>query len=69
MDDASSSQPLLDPLPSDTNKDINKYGYLTVREEEYSYAYGPKGYAGLLHNSYALGCAVFASIGGLTFGA
>lgn len=23
---------------------------------------------GLLHNYYALGCAIFASIGGLTFG-
>ncbi|ETW83108.1 major facilitator superfamily [Heterobasidion irregulare TC 32-1] len=34
----------------------------------YSYAYGPKGLAGLWHNSYACGCAIFASIGGLTFG-
>lgn len=36
--------------------------------ESYSYAYGPKGLAGLWHNSYACGCAIFASIGGLTFG-
>ncbi|KAF7792729.1 hypothetical protein EIP86_003827 [Pleurotus ostreatoroseus] len=35
---------------------------------EPSYAYGPPGILGLLHNYYALGCAVFASIGGLLFG-
>lgn len=34
----------------------------------YTYNYGPKGLAGLLHNYYALLCAFFASIGGLTFG-
>ncbi|KAF8058682.1 general substrate transporter [Lyophyllum atratum] len=34
----------------------------------YAYTYGPKGIAGLLHNYYALICAFFASIGGLTFG-
>ena len=34
----------------------------------YSYAYGPKGLAGLRHNRYALLCAFFASIGGLEFG-
>ncbi|KAH9920932.1 MFS monosaccharide transporter [Fomitopsis serialis] len=34
----------------------------------YTYAYGPKGLTGLLHNSYALGCATFVSIGGLLFG-
>jgi len=34
----------------------------------YSYSYGPKGLAGLLHNYYALGCGVFVSIGGLLFG-
>jgi hypothetical protein len=33
-----------------------------------SYSYGPSGLAGLWHNQYALLCAVFASIGGLTFG-
>ena len=32
------------------------------------YSYGPSGLAGLWHNQYALLCAVFASIGGLTFG-
>ncbi|GBE80765.1 MFS glucose transporter mfs1 [Sparassis crispa] len=34
----------------------------------YTYAYGPKGIPGLFHNYYALGCAVFASMGGLLFG-
>jgi hypothetical protein len=45
-----------------------KGGRFRVDSEGYSYAYGPQGYAGLLRNSYALSCAVFASIGGLTFG-
>ncbi|KAH8087784.1 general substrate transporter [Cristinia sonorae] len=45
-------------------------GTLSVHPDgtSYTYAYGPKGLAGLRHNSYALGCAIFASIGGLTFG-
>ncbi|KAI6043445.1 general substrate transporter [Pisolithus marmoratus] len=34
----------------------------------YSYAYGPTGLAGLFRNRYAAGCAIFASIGGLSFG-
>ncbi|KAI0340884.1 MFS monosaccharide transporter [Trametopsis cervina] len=34
----------------------------------YVYSYGPSGLAGLLHNYYALACALFASIGGLLFG-
>ncbi|KAJ3767506.1 MFS monosaccharide transporter [Lentinula raphanica] len=34
----------------------------------YTYAYGPKGLAGLAHNRYVVLCAVFASIGGLSFG-
>jgi len=34
----------------------------------YTYNYGPRGLAGLLHNHYALSCAIFASIGGLLFG-
>ncbi|KAJ3477258.1 hypothetical protein NLI96_g10591 [Meripilus lineatus] len=36
--------------------------------ESYSYAYGPTGLAGLWFNKYALACAIWASIGGLTFG-
>ena len=36
--------------------------------DSYSYAYGPPGVTGLLRNRYAAGCALFASIGGLSFG-
>jgi hypothetical protein len=44
-------------------------GSLVIHDDgRYSYSYGPKGVAGLRHNYYALFCAVFASIGGLTFG-
>ncbi|KAF9552596.1 general substrate transporter [Agrocybe pediades] len=45
-------------------------GTFTVDSDShnYSYAYGPKGLAGLRHNKYALLCAFFASIGGLEFG-
>ena len=34
----------------------------------YTYRYGPPGVAGLLRNRYTFACALFASIGGLTFG-
>jgi hypothetical protein len=34
----------------------------------YTYRYGPPGVAGLLRNKYTFACALFASIGGLTFG-
>ena len=44
-------------------------GVLVVHpDRSYSYAYGPQGLPGLLHNYFALGCAIFASIGGLLFG-
>ncbi|TFY61333.1 hypothetical protein EVJ58_g4585 [Rhodofomes roseus] len=45
-------------------------GTLVVHPDghSYTYSYGPKGLSGLLHNYYALGCAVFVSIGGLLFG-
>ncbi|KAH7921651.1 general substrate transporter [Leucogyrophana mollusca] len=50
-------------------------GHLTVHPHPdststpaYTYAYGPGGVRGLLANRYTLGCAVFASIGGLSFG-
>ncbi|KAF8234435.1 general substrate transporter, partial [Tricholoma matsutake] len=36
--------------------------------DTYTYSYGPKGLSGLWNNYYALLCAFFASIGGLTFG-
>ena len=34
----------------------------------YTYRYGPPGFSGLLRNRYTFACALFASIGGLTFG-
>lgn len=45
-------------------------GSLSIHAEgdSYSYAYGPRGITGLLHNRYAAACALFASIGGLSFG-
>ncbi|KIK50759.1 hypothetical protein GYMLUDRAFT_51026 [Collybiopsis luxurians FD-317 M1] len=45
-------------------------GQLTLSPDgrSYTYRYGPKGLAGLAHNRYALLCAIFASIGGLSFG-
>ena len=55
---------------AETHQDIPHGGVLHVHPDgrSYTYAYGPPGVAGLLHNYYALGCAIFASIGGLTFG-
>jgi len=47
-------------------------GSLTIQPDgnsySYSYYYGPGGLTGLLRNHYAAGCAIFASIGGLSFG-
>ncbi|OCH90574.1 general substrate transporter [Obba rivulosa] len=62
------SQPLL--LSSSSRRRIPHGGILTPHPDgdNYTYAYGPGGIRGLLRNYYALGCAVFASIGGLTFG-
>lgn len=42
---------------------------LSIRGDgKYSYAYGPRGLNGLLVNAFAFRCALFASLGGLTFG-
>ncbi|KAH9889404.1 general substrate transporter [Cubamyces lactineus] len=59
-----------DPTSSEAHHHIPHGGVLHVHPDgrSYTYAYGPPGVAGLLHNYYALGCAIFASIGGLTFG-
>ena len=68
------SSPLLPPSSSHTKPlGLNlRGGTLSVHPDgehySYSYRYGPTGLAGLLANTYALRCAVFASIGGLTFG-
>ncbi|KAJ3515026.1 hypothetical protein NLJ89_g2020 [Agrocybe chaxingu] len=66
---AEADSPLLDP--STRGKTLNLHGgTFTVDPDghSYSYAYGPKGLAGLRHNKYALLCTFFASIGGLEFG-
>lgn len=41
---------------------------IDAKGDSYSYAYGPPGVTGLLRSRYAAGCALFASIGGLSFG-
>jgi hypothetical protein len=79
--DDDAAQPLLRPGPA-TAHDL-RGGTLTVHPPrpsapdnagedsarcEYVYAYGPGGLAGLAHNRVALACALFASLGGLTFG-
>jgi hypothetical protein len=74
--EADVSSPLLPPSPSPSPspypaKQVDlRGGTLTVHPdgEHYSYAYGPTGLAGLRANTYTLRCAVFASLGGLTFG-
>ncbi|KAI9463251.1 hypothetical protein BJY52DRAFT_1254089 [Lactarius psammicola] len=68
--EADASSPLL-PIPSSAAKLVDlRGGTLSVHPdgEHYSYAYGPTGLAGLCANTYTLRCAMFASIGGLTFG-
>ncbi|KAF7316583.1 MFS domain-containing protein [Mycena indigotica] len=53
-------------LPSlQTNADS---GLKVAEDSSYTYSYGPPGLIGLWHNYYAFLCAVFASIGGLSFG-
>lgn len=48
---------------------VSRGGHLIAHPDgRYTYSYGPSGLKGLWHNYFALGCAVFASIGGLTFG-
>ena len=68
-----SGEPLLDSQDGRSSKVVNvTSGTLTIQFDglghKYSYAYGPKGLAGLRHNHYALLCAIFVSIGGLEFG-
>ena len=68
--EADVSSPLL-PTPSSPVGLVDlRGGTLSVHPdgEHYSYSYGPTGLAGLCANTYTLRCAVFASLGGLTFG-
>lgn len=70
----SPTQPLLAAHSPDAVYKTENDGVLTVSRgpdgvgHTYAYAYGPPGLAGLLHNSFALRSAVFASLGGLLFG-
>ncbi|GLB37892.1 putative major facilitator superfamily, sugar transporter (TC 2.A.1.1) family protein [Lyophyllum shimeji] len=57
-----------DPLLLHRNVKLRGTFELQPDGHTYTYTYGPKGIPGLLHNYYALLCAFFASIGGLTFG-
>jgi hypothetical protein len=43
-------------------------GSISFQSNAYTYRYGPKGITGITRNRYTLLCAVFASIGGLSFG-
>jgi hypothetical protein len=68
--EADALSPLL-PIPSSPAGLVDlRGGTLSVHPdgEHYSYAYGPTGLAGLCANTYTLRCAMFASLGGLTFG-
>jgi hypothetical protein len=50
-------------------KHLPNGGTLVVESNgKYTYAYGPPGLKGLLHNSFALRCSLFVSLGGLTLG-
>ncbi|TFK50832.1 MFS monosaccharide transporter [Heliocybe sulcata] len=67
------SQPLLRPSGSfrANRNGVADIGSSEVQDDSeltYTYAYGPPGLLGLLHNKYALACALFASIGGWVFG-
>ncbi|KAF7322698.1 MFS domain-containing protein [Mycena chlorophos] len=64
------------PRESDDDDDATRHPLLahdvpglTVSEDStYAYSYGPAGFAGLMNNYFAFLCAVFASLGGLSFG-
>lgn len=53
---------------SDSGPQTTRPGLVIYADSSYTYSYGPAGLAGLWHNYYAFLCAIFASIGGLTFG-
>ncbi|KAF8142694.1 MFS monosaccharide transporter [Mycena galopus ATCC 62051] len=51
-----------------TSPHSTRSGLTIYADSTYTYSYGPPGLSGLWHNYYALLCAIFASIGGLSFG-
>ncbi|KAG1792813.1 uncharacterized protein HD556DRAFT_544716 [Suillus plorans] len=67
------ADPILESLLRD-NKGVTLYtphgGSLVVHEDghTYNFSYGPSGISGLVHNRYAVACAAFAGIGGVSFG-
>lgn len=62
----SASEPLLSSRIG-PSRSTPRGGSVTVRSDGhgYTYSYGPGGLSGLVHNYIALGCAIFASIGGM----
>lgn len=63
-DNEPSTEPLLERIIPDLHG-----GALNIcADGSYSYAYGAPGLSGLAHNRLAFACAIFASLGGLTFG-
>ncbi|KAK7057875.1 MFS domain-containing protein [Favolaschia claudopus] len=56
------------PLISSTASQSTHVGITVHGDSTYTYSYGPPGLSGLWHNHYAFLCAIFASIGGLSFG-
>ncbi|KAG2073755.1 general substrate transporter [Suillus decipiens] len=73
-EDASEDTDLILELLLQDNKgvtlDTPHGGSLVVHEDghTYNYSYGPSGIPGLVHNRYAVACAAFAGIGGISFG-
>ena len=58
-------------LPADSTriKHFPHGGTLVLEgHDRFTYAYGPRGLKGLLHNPLAFRCSLFVSLGGLTFG-
>ncbi len=47
---------------------LSRSSLVVHADGSFTYNYGPSGVSGLFSNSYALLCAVFVSIGGLSFG-
>jgi hypothetical protein len=64
FDQESASEPLL--FERGSSRTTPYGGSVTIHSDGqgYIYSYGPGGLSGLIHNYYALGCAIFASIGG-----
>jgi len=56
------------PLSPKVRRFGNEGTLIVENDGKYTYAYGPSGLKGLLANPYAFRSALFASLGGLTFG-